>query len=271
MPRRSRRVNTTKAKYNTGAKAQAGQIVKLQKQVNYLDSRTKDLSKFAQYNVALSDVHSGGLTQPSYKSHAIIVPKDWTPIFQADNASTDSSKFKAQSIRFQLLVQLDNPEISPDPVIFSVFIVKLRKETAAQTITDTSNVTVLQLGIDYIQTTLGSIQGAGHIYLNPGRYKVVKALHGMVGTRATPELVDGADTTNLKDNNWIRRFTIPYKNLIKSSSGSSQTGYSAGWKNLSANQVQHNDRMYMMFFPNNYADQTVFMASNLLINGRTTT
>lgn len=279
----TRRVKKTTALTRTGAKSQAYQILKLQKQVDKIHRNVVDNTKWTQYQFPLSASVGGALiTSPSYSVWNLIQPVQWDPIFQTRPSgiidTMTPSKFRGRSIGLEVMAQIGNygvnPIVSYDPITVTMFICSLRKETSAQFLQETTNGTALSEDVHYCRTSMGLLQGEGMVMLNKGYFRIKHTRRFMLGGNV--DFVDnGPDdtpvhTTNLRDNNKRFFIKIPYSNLIKDAGPNTRSSTApVGFKSMSINDVEPMDQLYVYFFSNAYEDQAVSVHANMIITGTT--
>lgn len=282
--KRSKRVKKSEALAKKGAKSQAKQILKLQRQVDSINRNVRDNKKWTQYSLALN-ASVGSVTAPTYSVWNLIQPNLWQGIFQTRNSGTvdtlTPSKFRGRSIGLEIMAQLGSisgvtVEMSQEPITATIFVASLRKETAKQFIDETTNGTAMKPDVHYHLTSLGNLQGAGLAMLNKGYFKIRYVKRFMLGgvTNFYGEdegMPDGEQaTTNLKDNNKRFYFKIPYKNLIKDAGPNTRVATAgAGFKTLDIDEVEPMDQVYVFCFSNAYADQAVSLHANMVITGTT--
>lgn len=284
--KRGRRVKKSTALSKTGAKSQAKQILKLQRQVDSLNRNVRDNTKWTQYSMSLN-ASVGSVEAPTYSTWNLIQPKLWEPIFQTRSSGNlalwTPSKFRGRSIGLEIMAQLGSitgvtTEMSQEPVTATIFVASLRKETAKQFVDATSNGTDLTADVHYRKTSLGTLQGSGLVMLNKGFFKVRYVKRFMLGG-VTNFYGDGDGmpddkaqaTTSLYDNN--RRFyiKIPYKNVIKDAGPNLRTTSAAsGFKDLDIDEIEPHDQLYVFCFSNAYLDQAVSIHANMVITGNCT-
>lgn len=286
MPRRYKKRSTRVKKVNaltkTGAKAQGKQIVKLQRQVDSIRRNVLDNTRYTQYSFPLA-MSVAGDDDSTYSVWNLIQPSDWVPIFQTrpseENDKTTPNKFRGRSISMEFMAQISGTTVSPipsqDPITATVFIVSLRKETAQQFVTQTSNGLNLTEDVHYTQSNMGTLQGSGMIMLNKAYFKIRNVKRFMVGgnTSLYKDAVTGDPlgvTSNLRDNN--RRWTVklPYPNLLKDGGPNTrEADEESGFKTLTLNEIEPMDQIFVYCFANSYGDQSLDIHSNIIINGTT--
>ena len=140
--RRRKYLSKAKIKSKTGAKSQANQIVSLQRQIKKLNVRTADTEQYVQYNhqyVQKGTLTSGepvALSSGKMTVWPIINPSEWQGIFQSDNRTDNTNKFRGRSLGIQTQFILGNTEIPSPPMPVYMFIVSLRKERGQQFLQD---------------------------------------------------------------------------------------------------------------------------------------
>ena len=274
--RRSRRRNTKTTIYSRkGATAQSRQIWKLQKQVNSVRNKVKDVTQYRQYQFPLA-VTQGGGTTPTYACFNLVQPDQWAPIFQAPSGhqTLSPNKFRGRSVGIEGMVQLGNPGEFQAPVTGTIFLASLRKEVAKQFVERTANGVNMIEGVDYSTASLGAVQGSGMTMLNKGTFKIHYVRRFMVGGKINFEenYEDHATapTTNLRDNNVRVYIKHRYQNLIKSdgpdSRGITSTG---GFKTITIDTLEPHDQLYLFVFSNAIDLQVLSLHFNVIFTGRT--
>lgn len=250
---------------------QSKQILALQRQVTAIKRDVGDRQQYVQYQTTSNQPAIGhGAALASTWQPAIyrcISPDQWQPIFQTPsltNPGTDGqNKFRGRSIGFEHMIQLEDPEgQNGDPVTCTLFCVSLRKETAQQFLTQSQFFTALNQPRDYVQTSMGAVQGSGLCMLNKGIFKIRYSKRFMIGSRTD---FDGtASTTSLMDNNQRIYTKINYPNVIKSGRGDEP------WKELALNEVEATDQLCWLLFHNAYDTQLLSWNCNAVVTGQLT-
>lgn len=284
--RRTRTVTKSQALSKKGAKSQAKQILKLQRQVTLINRNVRDNTKWTQYSMALNAV-VGDVTAPTYSVWNLIQPKQWEPIFQTRSSGNlalwTPSKFRGRSIGLEIMAQIGaitgvTADLSQEPITATLFICSLRKETAKQFVDMTTNGTEMTEDVHYRKTSMGSLQGSGMVMLNKGYFKIRYVKRFMLGGvsnfygdgEGMPSN-EAAPTTNLRDNNFRTYIKIPYRNIIKDAGPNARTTSAAsGFKDLDIDEIEPHDQIYVFCFANSYADQAVSLHANMIITGNTT-
>lgn len=281
--RGGRRVKKSTALSKTGAKSQAKQILKLQRQVDSLNRNVRDNTKWTQYSMSLNAT-VGSVDAPTYSVWNLIQPKLWEPIFQTRSSGNINlwtpSKFRGRSIGIEIMAQIGaitgvTTEMSQEPITATIFIASLRKETAKQFVDMTTNGTDLTEDVHYRKTSMGTLQGSGMVMLNKGYFKVRYVKRFMLGGQASfydaPGTEEPAPTFNLRDNNKRFYIKIPYKNLLKDAGPNVRsTSAPSGFKDLDIDEIEPHDQLYVFCFSNAYLDQAVSLHANMVITGNCT-
>lgn len=272
--RRNRRVKKSTALARKGARAQASQILTLQRQVDRIRRNTKDNTKYTQYQYPLS-MNVGALTGPDFGVWNLINPHSWSPIFQTRSSAVlgvTPDKFRGRSIGLEMMFQIGQLSTVPedpsqDPVTCTMFIVSLRKEVAKQFVHDTSNGVDLEEGVHYAKANMGTLQGSGMVFLNKGIFKIRHCRRFMIGGVTNFYQGEDAHTANLKDNNRRVYIRLPYRNLIKDDGPDARTAGGSGFRTLTLDDVEPHDQLYVYVFANSYADQSVAVHGNMVVTG----
>lgn len=288
----TKKVTKAEAVSKTKPKQQARQILKVQKQVTSLSRQIRDNTKWTHFQHApsrfsfmpLLQATGGIFVMPLVTPTGTVGYYDgWTRCFSSTPEDMTTLKWRGRSMQTSVLIQLAAPEVEPDPVMFSCYIVSLRPETAQQVYNETTDSTQaiaggmrqskMVAGEHYIRRTLSANpltgQGDGLPFINPSMFNVHWKAHGITGGRSNfqggEEEFENA-TTSLKDNNWIRTAKLPYKRLLKADG----SGAGNHWSTLTYPNVQLADQRYFICIPNNYGAQAIDIFLHTLFTGKNT-
>lgn len=261
---KKRRVNTTRAKFKTGAKSQSNQIIKLQKQVDKIKTKTKDLTLRANFQdhgtMILSTGQAPGGSQQSRISlhvNELLRPVQLTPIFLATNSFDANNKVRVKRLQMIMdltILQPKNQETSPVfPRFITIWIVSLKKETGRQLLQDSGNLNEstfngLANGYAWVYNTTGDLRitpsstnRRGQYFLNPNIFNIRKVRRCIMGNTYTnaPDLTQGTPT---QMSSYAKRIklTIPMNNMIQSGAGGTS------WKQLIPAEMNMHDRLWMI-------------------------
>lgn len=282
MPYRKRnykktKVNTTKARYKTSAKSQSSQIVKLQKQITRLDTKTKDLILSARFSINDNfQMTSGGIRAPDGTNgnnnglyvRELFIPSQLSPIFNT-TATFDSNT----QVRLSNCVVNGNIGIIPKglgisncpPRYIQIWIVSLKKETGKQVLADTNGMAESQFrqqpnGSAFTKSPIltipivgGTISRNGNYFLNPNLFNIRGYKTYTIGNRSNSEAtttVSNGSGYNMSD--LSRNFSIKLKmnNYIRTATGGST------WKTLTPQELQTQDRLWMIVTCNGWNNNT---------------
>ncbi len=285
--RRRKYISKARIKSKTGAKSQANQIVSLQNQIKKLNVRTKDTEQYVQYNHQF--VQTGGLNagKPVELSSGkmtvwpIVNPSSWNGIFQSDNRTSNTNKYRGRSMGIQTQFILGNTEVPCPPMPVYMFIVSLRKERGAQFLSDigefntqekitgkelnntSTNPAVdtinryysrcsIERGTAVVGTNMNSL-----VFLNKGVFKIHKFRRFLIGNQANwavlPEEQNYA-ISNIKDANKIFYDKMSYRNLLTPAVGQ--------WTDFGVNNLDPKDQLFLMI----HYDKPTAIESNLTVS-----
>lgn len=272
---RRRKVSKVTAFSRKGASSQARQIWKLQKQVNSVRNKVKDVTQYRQYQFSQGVTQGGGAT-PGYAVFNLVQPDQWAPIFQAPSGhqTLSPNKFRGRSVGIEGIIQLADPSVSQAPVTGTIFLASLRKEVAKQFVERTGNGINMQQAVDYSTAAMGLVQGSGMTMLNKGTFKIHYVRRFMIGGKTNFEddydEHDTAPTTNLRDNNVRYYIKHRYQNLIKSDGPDSRSITSTGgFKTITIDTLEPHDQLYLFIFSNAIDGQALSLHMNVIFTGRT--
>lgn len=271
--RRFNRVRKYQAYSRTGRRSQGRQIYKLQRQITAVRRKVRANTEWTQWKYQNGDdtITHGLAPESTWQPYVweLTNPAAWSPCFQTGTPQLVQSVFRGRSMGLEYMVQQneigDDSSAAGDPCTVSIFIVKLKKETAKQFLNQSANGTVLVHDTHFVQTDMGLAQGEGMVMLNKGIFDIIHLDRFIIGAQTT--YFADTQTTNLRDNNHRRYKRLPYRNVIKS-------GTITPWKNMGSNQLESTDRVFLYMFHNAWGTPTREMQlsfnANLIITGRST-
>lgn len=231
---------------------------KQQLQINKL---LKQQYRWAQYKLgyATDDAPINGCAP-------VITPNLWNPIFAANARSANTDRAFLKKIRFMFNITPSNSGLlTVSPFHYCIFIFSIRREFALQTQQRlTPSFSTLTENQDFIQHTLGATIGSAQWQLNPTMYKVHAIRRGMVGNFANEGLIQApgtsveaaAQVSNITDANKNHIVKINHNRRIQRGVG--QVGSNQQeWKDMTVNDINAEDQLYVGFFNNAAVDQTV--------------
>lgn len=277
-----KRRRMTRRKYikNRSSVSQAKQLDNLNKRVTKLTLR---VLKPTQFQVGVDDskngVHFPNFDLSTFGSrplvYPIICPKfsttgnlgslGWKPIFEtsqnSSNISNEDNQYEYSmsgvQTRFCIEVEATN---RTQPNWYQLFIVSLRKDTAQQTLQNTNDLSMVREGLEYTNSTTGSLEANCLWRLNPTVFDIhynsgskMLGIHPFFGAQESsvvPEQVrSGNYVTNIRDvtkthTNYIkRRTTLIARPEI---SGGTITGF----MDLPAYEIPLTRQLYVIAFTN---------------------
>jgi len=292
--RRRKYMSKARIKSKTGAKSQANQIVSLQRQIKKLNFRTSDTEQYVQYNhqfVQKGTLTKGApvaLTSGKMTVWPIVNPSEWKGIFQSDNRTDNTNKFRGRSLGIQTQFILGNTEVPSPPMPVTMFICSLRKERGKQFLQDIGDFTAQeQITGKELDNTSGNPaidtvnryysrcsveKGAtanmnSLIFLNKGVFKIHKFRKFLIGNQANWAVLPDTENyaiSNIGDAN--KRFydKLSYRNLLTPAVGK--------WKDLGANTIDPKDHLFLMIqYDKPTALETgLTVSANCVVTGITT-
>jgi hypothetical protein len=197
----------------------------------------------------------------------------WAPLFQARPAigtGNEQAPNKCKILKYdcQLLFSPKNSLTAQTPRIVRVFWVTLRKETAAQTLEDTANMTTAGLRAiagngQYVYKTESNGGLETMIKLNPAafnirRYREFK-IANIINETPAPDPDDDQDVSVLSDAMKTMRFRVSANNVIKAAHG--------GWLSMNGHEVENTDRHYLITHVGGWGDDSdngIHLCSNVV-------
>lgn len=227
------------------------------------------ISKLLKQQYRLSQYSYRGEGTGTYQSYPLVQPNNWNPIFQSNFRAnnTDRCFINSMHVLTNTTVGLSGVA-SYNPFHYCIFVVSLRKEARLQTIQRLSPLlTNPQEDIDYTYNTIGATVGQAQWRLNPAIYTIHAIRRGMVGNYSFEDLApDAVPVSNIEDANKNHKLNIKWKRRLKRAVGQDINGNPLEWKDMTVNEVNPADQLYLLFFNNAVADQEVSFAWSLQAN-----
>ena len=300
--RRPKRRSKNNAKYirrKNSAVAQQNQLLKLNKQVMFLNRQMKDQTIWKQFymeNVFWQSPNGDPVPLP-YKFYVVPLtrPDNWEPCFQSriDNPRGTNyygNKFMGQSMDLRLRFFVSDNTATLPPTTISYWIVSLHKEGGTNTIVDTNNLQTTLTGqgtfnngalmnrrywLDSNVNYSGS-QPAGLTILNKSAFKIHAYRKFYLGNTLNNSITeDTQNTTALSSVQKNFHHKMSYKNHIKTPTASAVESDNPvrGFIDMELEDLEPQDRRYLVIHqsaePVAAADATtVSLAYNVLFNGR---
>ena len=287
--RRSKRStrNMRSIKSRKGASAQQRQLASLQRQVRRNANKLKEVTQHVQYSIPLTGTTeiTSALTDGAFDCYSLVRPNQWGPIFQtnaltgAGNALTAPNKVRLTRMDLQMVFSPGDSLATMTPRIVRVWVVKLKPETANQTLEATVgmsgtgiNAHVANHPGDLFYTTPahGALQTM--VKLNPAAFNIMAyreftLANTLEETIVTPggELGENNPLSNTFDALKRVRIHMKISNVLKVAMGS--------WREMEAADVMPNDRYYLLTHVGGFGGgelniNAVRMDTNIVVQGR---
>lgn len=226
----------------------------------------RTLLRWGQYNIQ-------GTGGDSFHSYPLVIPNTWQGNFQSNfrGNNTDRCFVKSFDIMANITVGVSGVA-SYSPMHYCMFVVSVRKAAQMQTIARLGpGLATVTEGIDYTYQPIGVTVGQAHWMLNPAIYKIHAQRRGMVGDYAFEQVAaDAVAVTNIKDANKNHRIKIfNHRPTLKRTFGTDAAGQPKEWKDLTVNDVNTSDQLFVLFFNNATADQQCSYAQSCQVNVQT--
>ena len=256
--RRRRYMPKSYIKSKTGNKSQANQIVSLQRQIKTLNTKTSDSEQYVQY-IQQNTADDAPITLTSGRMTCIplVEPSSWIPIFQSDNRTDNSNKFRGRSLGMQSQFILGNTEEPCPPIPVFMYVVSLRKERGQEFLNDLGDWTTEEkqqgklfpiaadsfLNKYYSRTTVeeGTISNMNSlIYLNKGVFKIHMFKRFFIGNQLNWANIpdDNRPSTNISDANKMFYHKQKFTNLITPGIGK--------WKDMDLEDLATKDNLFCL-------------------------
>ena len=266
----------------TGAKAQSKQIMSLQRQVKTLNIKVSDADQYCQYihqfnqdGGAPIDLTSGRMT-----AWPIVNPAQWEGIFQSDNRTDNTNKFRGRSLGIQTQFILGDTEVSSPPMPVYMFIVSLRQERGQQFLEDlgafssaeqetgklfpTSFVNKYYARCSVEEGVLTNMNSL--VFLNKGVFKIHMMKRFIIGNQLNwAELAENNyPSTNIKDANKMFYHKQSWSNLITPPIGE--------WKDMTQPELATKDQLFLLIHYDKptAVESDLTVSSNVVFTGKVT-
>lgn len=227
------------------------------------------IQKLLRQQYRLSQYSFRGEGVDSYQSYPLIQPNNWNPIFQSNFRANNTDRCFINNIDIHANITVGVSGVaSYNPMHYCIFVVSLHKEARLQTIQRLSPLlTNPQEDIDYTFNTIGATVGQAQWRLNPAIYNIHAMRRGMVGNYSFEDVVaDATAVSNIEDANKNHHMNVKWKRRVKRAVGQDINGNPLEWKDMTVNEVNPADQLYILFFNNATADQAVSFAWSLQAN-----
>lgn len=230
--RRGRRSSKLRyIKRRTGAKSQSRQIASLERRVSQLN---KEATQYAQFEARPEGSAGTGidLTNGDFHVSCIIRPNQWQPLFQTGtltgaNTTFTVNKMKVTSADLQFVFSPSDSLEPLTPRIVRLWILKLRKETAMDVLSETANMSTAGLNASasanndlvHQSTTGGGLMTM--VKFNPAAFDIKAYREFTVANILEETAVGEGDTVlqNTKDALKRVRIRMPMGNEFKVAKG----------------------------------------------------
>lgn len=248
--RPARKVTTVEAKTKTSGKAQSTQILKLQKQLTSLKTKVGDNRQYAQFEI---NAGATDLTNGEWHVRSLVNPPQWGKRFQSTEKVEENSKINLHSLYLQLYYRPKDSLLPLTAKMVTIYLVRLRKECALQTLEDTSQMTTPGFNQTTNKNYLWNTQDIGLSYeslpvLNQSCFKIIgkrsfqvqNIIQNTAATSVTVEEAPDVAVTTPQGTFKSVRFYMKANNLIQSGRGD------VSWKEMGEGDLQPQDRYYLL-------------------------
>lgn len=270
---RRRKNNKLSIYTKKGAKSQATQIWKNQKQITALTNKLKDTySRYFYSQTGFSRV----ITYPGIV-FPLVNPTSMAPCFNSAHAKLYKNHCKFNYMDIKGLIQIEQGD---SVVMCDLFILQLKKETAEQVRTDLGD-NLADLSNVYASTGQGKwngryyfnsgnavLEGRRGTMMNPDAFNIRAHRSFIIGDKADSgtALDPGEDVSNIENAN--KPFSIRLNHPIKLdvAVGQDQGGAAHTWKNLTVDEVEPGKQLYMFLSCNAVEGTELFMDWNMIVS-----
>lgn len=193
------------------------------------------------------------LTNGEWRVTGLVNPNGWTTRFQANAKIEENQKINLHSCVLQLYYRPTDSLLALTAKMINVYVVKLHRETALQTLDDTAQMTTVGFNQASNKDRLWDTQDIGLSFpafpmLNRSCFKIIAQRQFQIqniiqNTSQVPE-VSGEDVAVTTPDGTYKRckIVLSAKNLIKSGRGD-QT-----WKQMGEGDLDPMDRYYLLTY-----------------------
>ncbi|AXH78538.1 MAG: hypothetical protein [Circular genetic element sp.] len=244
---RTKVLSKTNIYTKTKPKSQAKQINKLANDLRVVKRKQNATRQYAQYTFSMDNVELGLTTNNGWSVEKLVQPSDWEGKFQASTEVANANKITVRNLRMELYFSPTDSILPLTPKIITVFLVRLRPETAMDLLNETAQMSSAGFGSNDNENKYWHTQDIGLSYptiasISPGAFDVIKVkrfqVQNIVQETAVTAETDTAVTTPAGT---YRRFVWYHRmgNLIKSSASNK-------WKDLDSDEIAIKDRLYLI-------------------------
>lgn len=196
-------------------------------------------------------------------------PNNWQECFRTYDVPNEDTprSYSLQNLQLKWACQCESAGSGNQWL--QIFIVSLKPKVARKVLERTTNLSAMEVGVDYVKTDMGSdepvtLQGNGFFYLNPALYTT----HYRSGVRRIGQSTMGADTavTNIRDSTTRGSTLVKFRREIKA-----DEYHEDGFRNIDAAHLEPHNHLYFVMMSNASETSGIFLTSNCLITGRQAT
>lgn len=214
--------------------------------------------------------HLNGTGDGTYNAYPLVTPNVWENVFQSNFRANNTDRAYLKQFDIMANITVEASGIATfSPLHYCMFVVSIRKQAQMQTIARLGpSLATMSENLDYKLTEIGDTVGAAQWQLNPAIYKIHAQRRGMVGNYPFEDAsADAVGVTNIKDANKNHRVKVNnHKPTLKRTYGVDLVGAPKEWKDLTVNDVNVSDQLFIIFFNNATVDQGVNLAWSCQIN-----
>ncbi|AXQ66041.1 MAG: putative capsid protein [Cressdnaviricota sp.] len=253
--RRPYTANKKRIMKSKSAGAQQKQLLSLQSQVKKLSQKDALETLYTQYALVQPTKY---LNPPSgavaFNIFPLTRPNDFTPIFSSDERTDEQmhATIKGYNLKFRFT---PHDSLAPLPFTYiQVWLVKLKPETSRQLLQDTEDLNEGVFNAEfngvYFYYTINDAQNYDQIKLNP-KYFDIKQYRRSSIQNIMQETISDEDVSTTNPNTVVKHMSIKHRCSTKlvnpyGNNPANQQQRPQNWKNLTFDNIQPNDRYYIM-------------------------
>lgn len=271
------------------AQNQKKQIYTLQKQVNSLKRKSNNTFQYTKFVIPLATINllppitRNIETSDAFNVFPLIQPSTWQEIFSTGETVVQQKMCHVINCRIEAWFTPKNSLTSLTQKWINVWLVSLHKEAAAQCLNQTNNLvtTTATNGLnaqkqgEFYHTRNSSGPFSSMPLLNPKVFKIHEHRRFQIANITQEEMSStvAAPDVNVVDYSKIsKRIQMNHRTNIKIATNTGSSGTAETWKDLTQNQVEQTDRLYLITHVGGYAtdgDNGVNMAPHVTFTVKT--
>lgn len=218
------------------------------------------IAKIQRQQLRAGQYKATGESTATYYAYPLVTPNTWQGVFQSNFRGENPDRCFVQNVDIMTNLTVNVSGVATfAPMHYAIFVVKIKKPAQMQTIARLGpSLATMTEDIDYTYEKIGTTVGNAQWRLNPAIYDIKASRRGMVGNYAVQDAAaDAPFVTNITDANKNHRMIVKHTPTLKRTYGVNAAGANQEWKDMTVNQVNVRDQLFLVFFNNAEVDQEV--------------